>query len=105
MAGFQSQIDRFLEEKVDVYGVSADPVSAMLKFCDKHNLTYSLLSDPKKKLVGQFNVWGKKKLYGKEYEGIFRSTFILDGKNVVTHVFPKVSPKGHAERVLDVLRD
>ena len=47
---------------------------------------------------------GKKKLYGKEYEGIFRSTLILKGKNVVIHVFPKGSPKGHADQVLETLR-
>tara|TARA_Y100000034_G_scaffold77878_1_gene93628 strand:+ start:8263 stop:8592 length:330 start_codon:yes stop_codon:yes gene_type:complete len=105
VAEFQSQIEKFSEERVDIYGVSADPVSALLKFSDKHNIEYSLLSDLEKELISQFGVWGKKKLYGKEYEGIFRSTAILDGKNVVTHVFPKVSPKGHADQVLEILRD
>lgn len=49
-------------------------------------------------------MWGKKKLYGKEYEGIFRGTLILEGKNVVMHVFPNGSPKGHAAQVLETLR-
>ena len=58
----------------------------------------------RKEVIGKFDVWEKKKLYGKEYEGIFRSTLILEGKNVVMHVFPKGSPKGHAAQVLETLR-
>jgi len=61
------------------------------------------LSDPEKTIVKAFDVWGKKKLYGREYEGINRSTFVLDEENYVTHVFPKVSPKQHQKELLTAL--
>ena len=61
------------------------------------------MSDPEKTIIKAFDVWGKKKLYGREYEGINRSTFVLDKANYVTHVFPKVSPKKHQEELLTAL--
>ena len=71
---------------------------------NQHGEKTALEGPNKKEVIGQFDVWGKKKLYGKEYEGIFRGTLILEGKNVVMHVFPNGSPKGHAAQVLETLR-
>ena len=66
---------------------------------DKCRLTYSLLSDESHIILKKLGVWGVKKMYGHEYEGIIRRTIVLDENNVVTHTFPKVSPKGHADEV------
>ncbi len=62
-----------------------------------------MLSDPDKQVIKVFGAWGKKKLYGREYEGIIRSTFVLDDENSVIHVFPKVSPKKHQDELLSEL--
>lgn len=73
------------------------------RFARKMGLTYPLLSDPGRKVIRRFGALGKKKLYGREYEGIIRSTVILDEENVVRHVFPRVSPANHGKEVLHTL--
>ena len=100
---FQLLIQRFNKGKVEVYGLSADTEKSLKKFAYKCNFSFSLLSDPNHKLLKNLGAWGKKKMYGKEYEGIIRSTYILDQNNVITHVFQKVSVKGHAEEVAKAL--
>jgi len=69
------------------------------KFVNKCKLTYPLLSDESHIILKKFGVWGVKKMYGREHEGIIRRTIVLDKNNVVIHTFPKVSPKGHADEV------
>ena len=69
----------------------------------KCGLTYSLLSDESHVILKKLGVWGVKKMYGREYEGIIRRTIVLDENNIVTHTFPKVSPKGHAKEVAKVI--
>ena len=96
---FQSIITKFKKGNVDIYGLSADPPKALKIFVKKCGLTYSLLSDESHIILKKLGVWGVKKMYGREYEGINRRTIVLDKNNVVTHTFPKVSPKGHAEEV------
>ena len=86
-----------------MYGLSADPPKALMKFVEKCDLTYTLLSDESHKTLKKLGVWVKKKLYGREYEGVARSTIILDNNNVVTHLFPKASASGHAAEVADAL--
>ena len=103
MAGFQSNIQKYRKAKIKIYGISADDIETQKKFADKYEITFPLLCDTEKKVIKLFGAWGKKKLYGKEYEGIIRSTFILDENNVVIHVFPKVSPRKHQGEVLQVL--
>ena len=96
---FQSLIKKFKKGNIDIYGLSADSPKALKTFVKKCGLTYSLLSDESHVLLKKLGVWGVKKMYGREYEGIIRRTIVLDKNNIVTHAFPKVSPKGHAEEV------
>ena len=96
---FQSIIKKFEKGNIDIYGLSADPPKALKTFVKKCGLTYSLLSDESHIILKKLGVWGVKKMYGREYEGIIRRTIVLDENNVVTHTFPKVSPKGHAKEV------
>ena len=86
-----------------VIGISADPVDKHAKFRDKYQLPFILLSDPEMQVIKEFGAAGEKKMYGKSFFGILRSTFILDSQNRVTHVFPKVKPEGHAEEILAAL--
>ena len=86
-----------------VYGISKDSVASHQKFKAKQELPFPLLSDPDKTLLTPLGAFGKKIMYGKEVEGIIRSTFLVDPEGVVRHVWPKVSVKGHVQEVLDVL--
>ena len=101
--GFQSNQDVFHKNDIDIYGVSADSVRAQRSFAEKQGITFPLFCDTEKIAIKAFGVWGKKKLYGREYEGINRSTFVLDEESHVTHVFTKVSPKKHQEELLNAL--
>jgi len=83
--------------------LSADPPKALRKFVDSCDLTYTLLSDESHERLEKLGVWVKKKMYGKEYFGVVRSTVIVDGDNIVTHIFPKASVKGHAAEVAEAL--
>lgn len=86
-----------------VLGVSPDSVSSHVKFRDKHQLNFPLLSDPDHKVAEAYGVWKEKSMYGRTYWGIERSTFLIDENGVITEAWRKVSPRGHAERVVEAL--
>jgi thioredoxin-dependent peroxiredoxin len=86
-----------------VLGVSPDPVAAIKKFAEKHTLDFELLADENHEVAELYGVWGEKKIYGKTYMGVTRSTFLIDPEGKVARVFPKVSPKTHDEFVLEAL--
>jgi peroxiredoxin Q/BCP len=83
-----------------VLGVSPDKVPALRKFADKYGLPFTLLSDPEHAVAESYGVWVKKSMYGRNYWGNSRTTFIIDVDGVVRHVIPKVSPKTHDDEVL-----
>jgi len=87
-----------------VVGASKDTVAKHDKFRDKHGLTIPLLSDSEGDLCERFGVWVEKKMYGKTYMGIERSTFLIDGQGVIRHIWRKVKVPGHAEEVLDMAK-
>ncbi len=86
-----------------VYGLSKDSVKSHQGFIAKQDLPFRLLSDPEAALLKALGAYGKKVMYGKEVEGIIRSTFLVDPKGVIRHVWPKVSVKGHVQEVLEIL--
>jgi peroxiredoxin Q/BCP len=87
----------------EVVGVSADDEKKHLKFIDKHELPFRLIADTDKKIIESFGIWGPKKFMGKEYDGIHRTTFVIDDKGVIEAVIPKVKTKDHAAQILEVL--
>lgn len=89
----------------EVVGVSADDESKHLKFIDKHDLPFRLIADTDKKVIEAFGVWGPKKFMGKEYDGIHRTTFVIDGKGVIEAIVPKVKTKDHAAQILEILEE
>ncbi|MBN1699727.1 MAG: thioredoxin-dependent thiol peroxidase [Spirochaetales bacterium] len=101
--GFRDAYDRIMEKGAVVVGVSADSKASHLGFKKKFGLPFYLLSDPEKEVIRKYGAWGEKKMYGKTYEGIIRSTVIIDEEGGVLKVFPKVTPKEHAEEVLAYL--
>jgi thioredoxin-dependent peroxiredoxin len=86
-----------------VVGVSPDSVASHGKFRDKFNLNYLLLADPDHAVAEKYGAWGDKVLYGKQYKGIIRSTFVIDEKGKIAAAHYKVSPKGHAAMILEAL--
>jgi len=88
-----------------VLGASPDPVSRVKRFHDKQGLNFRLLADEDHAVAEQYGVWGEKKMYGKTYMGVNRSTFIIDADGTVVHVIPKASPKTHDDEVLAALRE
>ena len=83
--------------------MSADSVQKQKKFSEKYSFPFPLLSDESKETIQAFEAWGKKKLYGREYEGIMRCTYIIDEDGNIAHTFKKVSVKTHAQDVLQEL--
>jgi thioredoxin-dependent peroxiredoxin len=86
-----------------VLGVSPDTVTAQRKFADKYGLDFTLLADENHEVADLYGVWGEKEMYGKNYMGVQRATFVIDSDGKVAKVFPKVSPKTHDELVLEAL--
>jgi len=89
---------------VKVLGVSPDSVDRIKRFAGKHNLNFTLLSDENHEVAERYGVWVKKRMYGKEYFGVQRATFIIDGEGKVVHVIPNVKPATHDEEVLAALQ-
>ena len=88
-----------------VLGVSPDGIRSHDKFMLKYELPFPLLSDPDHQIAEMYGAWGEKKMYGRTYMGIIRSTYVIDEEGMIVKVFPKVRPKVHSEEVLAVLRD
>ena len=88
-----------------VLGVSPDSIRSHDKFMLKYELPFPLLSDPDHQVAEMYGAWGEKKMYGRTYMGIIRSTYVIDEEGMIVKVFPKVRPKAHSEQVLAVLRE
>ena len=88
-----------------ILGVSIDSQERHQKFIEKHDLPFSLLADVDKKVVQKYGVWQEKKLYGKTFMGIVRSTFIIDKTGTVRKIFVKVKVKNHIEEVLSAIKE
>ena len=99
---FRDNINR-LVQYVTVIGVSPDSVKSHLKFKEKQNLNFILLSDVEHVLADAFGVWVEKSLYGRKYMGIERSTFVLDEHLNIVKEWRKVKVKGHVDEVIDFL--
>lgn len=96
---FTSHLKYFTELKAKVFGISPDSVESHKKFIKKHDLKVELLSDPDHKVLAKYGAWGEKSMYGKKYEGVIRSTVIIDPQGLIAYHWPKVSPVGHANEV------
>ena len=80
--------------------MSADSATKQKNFCTKQNFPFSLLSDESTDVLKAYHAWGVKKMYGREYEGIFRSTYIIDEKGIIEKAYKKVNVKSHARDIL-----
>ena len=89
-----------LDKGYVVLGCSADSTEKHIKFIDKYNLPFSLIADYSKEVLNAYGVWGPKKFMGKEYEGIHRTTFIIDEKGFIVDIIKKVKTKEHSSQIL-----
>lgn len=95
----------FLANDAVVLGVSTDEVERHNRFRDKYELPFLLLSDPEHQVCEQYGVWQMKKMFGREYMGIVRSTFLIDEKGILIREWRNVRLKGHIDEVLQAIRD
>ena len=101
---FAGSFAEFQKLNVIVIGISRDSVESHLKFAEKYNLPFILLSDPELQAIQAYGVWQEKKLYGKSSMGVVRTTFIIDEAGVIAEVMPKVKPDTNAADVLALLK-
>jgi peroxiredoxin Q/BCP len=92
--------DTLLKQGYEVLGVSADSTKRHIKFIEKYDLPFSLLADEDHTVLNAYGVWGLKKFMGKEYDGIHRTTFVIDENGIIIEVIGKVKTKEHAEQIL-----
>jgi len=101
---FRDEFPTFKKNNTVILGVSADPVKSHKNFSDKFGLPFPLLSDVSKEMIENYGVWKEKSMYGKKYEGIERTTVIIDEMGAVKKIFSKVKVKEHTEEVLKALK-
>ena len=92
----------FTDKGYEILGVSADSVAKHEKFIAKQNLPFDLLADEDRTMLNAYGVWGLKKFMGKEYNGIHRTTFVIDENHIIINIIEKVKTKEHAKQILDV---
>jgi thioredoxin-dependent peroxiredoxin len=89
-----------LKNRVTILGVSADSVKKHQKFADKFKLPFTLLSDPDKIMIEAYEAWGKKKFMGREYDGIFRISYLINPEGIIAKTYPDVKPDQHAAEII-----
>jgi peroxiredoxin Q/BCP len=107
--GFRDAFEKFQKAGIVVLGISRDTVKAQKKFKDKYELPYDLLADPDMVLIKRFDLLKAKTMYGKPVTGVERTTYVIapadaKGAQRLLHIFPKVTPAGHAEEVFALLK-
>ena len=100
---FRDEFKNFQEKNTVILGMSADSVKSQKNFCSKQEFPFTLLSDPEKATIRDYEAIGLKKMYGREYEGIFRISYLIDENGLIEKAYEKVKPKEHAKEVLEDL--
>lgn len=97
--------DDLLNKGYAILGVSPDTQEKQLKFATKYNLPFPLLADVDLQVIKAYGAWGLKKMYGKEYEGLLRTTYVIDENGMVEKVFEKVNTKDHATQIMEAMNN
>ena len=96
-------IDQFAEKDFKIIGVSPDSVASHQKFREKYSLKFDLIADTEKEILQKYGVWAEKKMYGRTYMGVVRTTFIIDENGMILKIFHKVKTKEHTEQIFGEL--
>ncbi|MBR4036201.1 MAG: thioredoxin-dependent thiol peroxidase [Oscillospiraceae bacterium] len=102
--GFAANYQQFREMDVAVIGISKDSAASHLKFAQKYDLPFIILSDTELQAIQAYDVWKEKKLYGKTSMGVVRTTYVIDEKGFIEKVMPKVKPDTNAAEILEYLK-
>ena len=100
---FASSFEEFKNKNTAVIGISKDSVASHIKFSEKYNLPFILLSDPERRAIEAYGVWQEKKMCGKVGMGVVRTTFIIDEKGNIEKIMDKVKPDTNAKEILEYL--
>lgn len=100
---FRDNLSRVKKKGAVVLGISKDSSASHQKFSEKYDLSFPLLSDEKLEVIKSYGAWLQKSMMGRKFMGIERTTFVIDEKGIISHIFPKVKVEGHAEEVLKIL--
>jgi len=95
--------DSWLNKGYDVVGVSPDSVKSHQNFIEKFGFRFNLISDTEKEILQAYGTWGVKNMYGKEYMGVIRTTFVIDEEGNIVHIFEKVDTKNHTTQITKAL--
>jgi peroxiredoxin Q/BCP len=101
---FRDDYGAYEQAGVTILGISPDSPGKHAKFKAKYNLPFTLLADTNHKVCEQYGVWGRKKFMGREYDGVFRTTFLISPEGKIVKVFENVKPEGHSLEILEALR-
>lgn len=102
---FRDAFPEFEKLNAVVLGISADSEKSHKGFASKYDLPFILLSDPEKEVIQKYDVWKEKSMYGKNYMGIERTTFLIDKEGKIRKIFPKVKVAGHVEEILEIINN
>jgi peroxiredoxin Q/BCP len=100
---FRDNLGALEEKGAVVIGVSADSADSHRNFALKHGISFALASDEQKEVVKAYGVWKQKSMYGRTFQGIERTTFVIDERGKIARIFPRVKVQGHVEEVLAAL--
>ncbi len=103
--GFSEKIEEFKRLNCEIVGISPDTPKRHKNFIEKYDLKIKLLSDTEHKVLETYGAWGKKKMYGREYFGVIRTTYLINEKGIVVKTWEKVKVKGHVDDVLNTLKE
>lgn len=101
---FRDGYGDYIKNDIIILGISTDSPMSHAKFKEKYHLPYTLLADEEHKVCVLYDVWGLKKNKGRQYNGILRTTFVINSNGMIIKVFTNVKPEGHSREVLDILQ-
>jgi peroxiredoxin Q/BCP len=101
---FRDGYGEYQRARVVILGISPDPVKSHADFKTKYSLPFTLLADNEHKVCELYQVWGRKKFMGREYDGVFRTTFVISPAGKILKVFENVKPEGHSQELLAALQ-
>ena len=102
--GFNELIKNFNKQNISILGVSKDSVKAQKNFCTKNEFKFDILSDTELSVLKKYKAWGLKKMYGREYEGILRISYLIDENGMIEQAYSKVKTATHAPDVLESIK-
>ena len=102
--GFNELIKNFNKQNISILGVSKDSVKAQKNFCSKNEFKFDILSDTELSVLKKYKAWGLKKMYGREYEGILRISYLIDENGMIEQAYSKVKTATHAYDVLESIK-